>query len=228
MNRKDQTLSTGVLALIAIVIAVGAMLAAALLLSGGHAQATHVTPELITGTGNFTCSDLEGVGQNWTELKVDPNANGTFNDGTLTVTITNTTNDKTFDWSSTIGVDAVFVKAGSATGHNLYRYDPPAEATGDTGLTSPGSGTTNQISHISFCYDLPDPTPTPTPTPTATRTPTATPTPVVAGEERGPRGLPPTGQGGSGEATDGWALALAGAAALVAAAGALALARRRR
>jgi len=80
----------------------------------------------------------------------------------------------------------------------------------------------------------PGPTETPTSTPGPTETPTTQPTPTptlaaaVAGAETGPRTLPPTGQGGSGEATDEWALALVGTAALVAAGGALALARRRR
>ena len=80
----------------------------------------------------------------------------------------------------------------------------------------------------------PGSTPTPTSTPGPTETPTTQPTPTptlaaaVAGAEAGPRTLPPTGQGGSGEATDEWALALVGTAALVAAGGALALARRRR
>jgi len=156
-----------------------------------------VTPELIQGPENKTCSDLVGPDQDWIELKIDPPSTDTHSDGRLTVTITYTTPTKVFDWSANIGVDAVFVKAGQE-GHNLYRYDPPSESTGDDGLTSPGDGLTNQISHISFCYDVqsatatptetatPAPTETPTttptvtatetPTPTATETPTATPT----------------------------------------------------
>ncbi|HSL44291.1 MAG TPA: hypothetical protein VK897_12715 [Anaerolineales bacterium] len=144
------------------------------------AGAASVTPEFFAGSGNRTCGQLEGPGQDWIELKVDPNADGVYSDGTLTVTISNTTNDKTFDWSSNIGVDAVFVKAGSG-GSYLYRYDPPAESTGDTNLTSPGAANQNQISHISFCYDIDAATNTPTntATPTDTSTPTDTPTPTV-------------------------------------------------
>ena len=41
---------------------------------------------------------------------------------------------QTFDWTSNIGVDAVFVKGGPVGG-NLYVYDP--EATADTGLHAP-------------------------------------------------------------------------------------------
>jgi hypothetical protein len=114
-----------------------------------------VTPEFVDVTSNLECDAFEGESQTWKTLKVDPNPDGAgpfnFTDGTLSVTITNAANDKSFDWSSNIGVDAVYVKAG-AGGSNLYRYDPPAEKTGDTGLVSPGDGG-NGISHISFCYD---------------------------------------------------------------------------
>ena len=198
MNTHAPRLSGLVYLLIAVAIAVGAIVTAASLGAfGSPAQATHVTPEHITGTGNFTCSDFQGTGQTWIELTIDPNADGTFNDVALEVTITNTTNDKIFDWSSNIGVDAVFVKAGSKEGHNLYRYDPPSEAFSDTDLTSPGPG--NQISHISFCYDLPDATPTATPTgtPAATSPAEATPTAEVLGEVlgeiQGPAALPVSG-----------------------------------
>ena len=98
------------------------------------------------------CADNVGAGQTWTQLKVDidPLVDGVYSDGTLTVTISNAQNDKTFDWSSNIGVDAVIVKGGS-DGTYLYRYDPPTEQTSDSGLTSPGE---NAISHVNFCYDV--------------------------------------------------------------------------
>jgi len=122
--------------------------------TGGVVRAALVTPEFLAGAANTgkTCRDLQGPGQTWTELKVDPNGNGTFSDGTLTVTIANTTNDDTFDWSSNIGVDAVVVKGGNA-GSYLYRYDPPTEPTADTGLGVPDPAN-NGISHILFCYDV--------------------------------------------------------------------------
>ena len=97
--------------------------------------ATDVTPEFVDETSNLECDAFEGEGQTWITLKVDPNPDGegpfVYTDGTLTVTITNAEDDKSFDWSSNIGVDAVYVKAGSG-GSNLYRYDPPSEATSDT------------------------------------------------------------------------------------------------
>jgi hypothetical protein len=237
LNTKDQTLSSGVLVLIAIVIAVGAMLAAALLLSGGHTQAASVTPEFLEGASNVgkTCSDLQGADQTWTELKVDPNADGTFNDGTLIVTITNTTNDDTFDWTSNIGVDGVLAKGGQA-GSNFYRYDPPAESTGDSDLGVPGPEN-NGISHISFCYDVEEPTPTPTPSPTPTPTvppgetptPTPTPTPAALGETQGPTALPATGQAGSAGPSVGLLLLSAlGALLALGGTGAVAVAVRRR
>ena len=137
-----------------------------------------VTPEFVDVTANLECDAFEGEGQTWTTLKVDPNPDGAgpfvYTDGTLSVTITNATGDKSFDWSSNIGVDAVYVKAGSG-GSNLYRYDPPAESTGDTGLVSPGEGG-NGISHISFCYDAGGSTATPTPTASPTQPATASPT----------------------------------------------------
>jgi hypothetical protein len=78
----------------------------------GRELAASVTPEFYDVNGNLTCKDLQGPGQIWTELKVDPNADGVYSDGTLTVTISNTTNDKIFDWSSNIGVDGVLVLVG--------------------------------------------------------------------------------------------------------------------
>lgn len=121
---------------------------------GDHdAAGPRVEPEFVPGTANRTCASFAGVGQEWNELKVDPNADGEYpdDDGILEVTISNTENDKTFDWSANVGVDAVFVKAGSG-GSNLYRYDPLMESMHDDGLTSPGASG-NGISHISFCYD---------------------------------------------------------------------------
>jgi hypothetical protein len=109
------------------------------------ALASHVEPTPVN-EGNPTCSDFDA---NWLEVKVDPPADGVYTDGTLTVTISNYA-DNQFDWESNIGVDAVFVKAGSDK-HNLYVYNP--EATEDDGLTAQ-DGQGNGISHISFCYDI--------------------------------------------------------------------------
>jgi len=138
------------------------------------ALASKVEP--VQHDGNPTCGDFNDA---WTQLKVEPVANGTYTDGTLSVTISNF-DGKTLDWSSNIGVSSVFVKGGP-TG-NLYSYDP-AE-TSDTGLhppVNPDNGQYYGFSHVSFCYVAPETTPTPTPSQTPSETPTPTPTPTETG-----------------------------------------------
>lgn len=143
--------------------ALGLLAAAAVVLSvvflvgGPLAIAASVTPELIPGSEPLPCSEFEGDGQDWTEFRIDAPANGVFGDGTLSVTISNF-DGSSFDWSSNIGVDAVYVKDGRS-GSYLYRYDPPAEATADTDLTNPG-GLEKETTKIKFCYDLEDTTTT--------------------------------------------------------------------
>jgi uncharacterized repeat protein (TIGR01451 family) len=91
------------------------------------------------------------------ELKVEPVEDGTYSDGTLTVTVTVNEAAQTFDFTSNIGVDAVIAKGGP--NGNVYTYNP--EATADTGLHAPlnedGSGQFYGLSHISFCYDVSPP-----------------------------------------------------------------------
>jgi hypothetical protein len=137
-------------------ITAGLLLAtAALGPAARSAAAASVDPEPIN-SGNPTCSAFASDGESWTQFKLQDAqlANGTYTDGTLTVTISNYHDSSsgtpgTFDWAADQGVDAVFVKAGTSK-HNLYVYDP--EATSDEGL-SPQDGKGNGISHISFCYD---------------------------------------------------------------------------
>jgi hypothetical protein len=197
---------------------IGVLSIAMLAGTAGVASAASVSPTPVND-GNPTCADFDG---GWTQLKVDGSlGNGTFTDGTLEVTISNFQNSSSgtpgsFDWSSNIGVDAVFVKAGNDK-HNLFVYDP--ESTGDTDL-GPQAGQGNGISHISFCYDNDDPTPPadeppgdeptpptddPTPTPDVPSTPDE-PTPSPSGEVQGVTGtpaptLPPTDMLSSGAST---------------------------
>lgn len=93
------------------------------------------------------------------ELKVEPAANGTYDDtaddgpqyggpGPLVVTISNlqvdpVENVMVFDWSSNVAVGAVLVQAGNEG--LKYDYDG---ATGDSNVASPA----DTIDHISFCY----------------------------------------------------------------------------
>jgi hypothetical protein len=133
-------------------LAVAGLLSAALI-APTAASAASVTPTPIN-EGNPSCGSFNA---SWTELKAEGGdlGNGVVSDGTLTVTISNFVQSSSgtpgsFDWAANIGVDAVFVKAGSDK-HNLFEYNP--EALSDTDL-GPQAGTGNGISHISFCYDV--------------------------------------------------------------------------
>lgn len=118
--------------------------------------AAGVTPEFVGVTSNLTCGTFAGEGQTWFETKLDPGRNGVLAVAPGTITVSGYDGDA-FDWSSTFGIDAVYVKGGSH-GSNLYRYDLPAESTGDTALGVPNASN-NGISHISFCWDADPPPP---------------------------------------------------------------------
>jgi LPXTG-motif cell wall-anchored protein len=175
--------------------------------------------------GNATCSDLAPEGATWSELKVEPVDDGTFTDGTLTVTIevTETEDDGAalvFNWTSNIGVDAVFVKGGP--GGLLYLYD---ESTGDTGLHAPVNPQNQKffgISHISFCYDADQPTTTTSttekPTTSSTEGPTTSSTegPTTSAAVSPGGELPKTGGGIEGLLVAAGVTLLAGGGALLA------------
>ena len=142
------------------ILGLGALLAALVVAAPAQAQEDDPGPPSGNGIqpvfvdGNPTCATLD---PDTIELRVDPVEDGTFTDGTLTVTIDvrDTEDGPVFDWTSNIGVDSVFVK-GSSDG-NFYLYDPPAESTGDTSLhaaINPMNGKFSGLSHISFCYDV--------------------------------------------------------------------------
>jgi hypothetical protein len=155
-------------------------------LAATPASAASVEPIVVTGDGNPSCGELAadfGGGQTWIEIKLEGNdlSNGPHTVGGVTVTLSNVTSHS-FDWSATVGIDSVLVKAGSSN-HNFYLYAPngdAAEPTSDTGLQASGQ---NAISHISFCYDTTDPTTTTTsttaPTTTSTTVPETTTTTVA-------------------------------------------------
>jgi hypothetical protein len=136
-------------------------------LAATPASAASVEPILVTGDGNPSCGELAADfsgGQTWIEIKLegDDLSDGPHTVGGVTVTLSNVTSHS-FDWSATVGIDAVLVKAGSSD-HNFYLYAPngdAAEPTSDTGLQASGQ---NAISHISFCYDQTNPTTTTTST----------------------------------------------------------------
>jgi hypothetical protein len=137
-------------------VTAGLLLASAGLGPAAHAAAAASVQPTPIDTGNDTCADLAPAGSSWQQFKLEAGqlADGTYTDGTITVTISNFADSSSgtagsFDWTADQGVDAVFVKAGSSR-HNLYVYDP--EATSDEGL-GPQAGRGNGISHILFCYD---------------------------------------------------------------------------
>src|SRR5689334_2963070 len=125
--------------------AIPILLLGALLALAGPARATDVTPIFIAG--NPSCTSLGYA----FGFKVDPPNAGTYSiDGINTVTVT--TDGVFFDWSSTLGMDAVISKGGPNA--NVYVYSP--ERTSDTGLHSPinpNNGNPYGLSHIDFCFD---------------------------------------------------------------------------
>jgi len=144
----------------------GAVLSILALAAPAAAQATPgapsgngVLPQVVDG--NPDCSDL---GFDF-GFKVDGGPNGTFSftsaDGSLTGgapedpghTLTLSNSDGTyFDWSSTLGLDAVIVKGGPNA--NVFGY--ATESFGDTALhppINPNNGDPYAISHIEVCYD---------------------------------------------------------------------------
>jgi len=153
--------------------------------------AVTVTP---VSSGNPTCASFAPTGSTWSELRLQDArlADGSYSDGTLTVTISGFAQSTSgtpgsFDWSSNVGVDAVFVKAGNDK-HNLYRYEPEATSGEDLG---PQAGKGNGISHISFCYDADQP-PTDDPTTPPTDDPTDDPTTPPTDDPTDDPTTPPT------------------------------------
>jgi LPXTG-motif cell wall-anchored protein len=168
------------------------------------AQEVEATSSTSLVEDNPTCGDLAPPGASWTELKVEPVEDGTFTDGTLTVTIdvTDTADGQVFSWTSNIGVDAVFVKGGP--GGLLYTYDPPAESTGDTGLHAPVNPNNNMffgLSHVSFCYDVEQETTTTTEKDTTTTTERETTTTTEQGTTTSVGGTSTTAAGVGGATT---------------------------
>lgn len=121
-------------------------------------MAASVTPTFVSG--NQTCSQLAAAGQNWLELKIEPVVSGTYplfpgSSDSITITVSSTASGPVVAFSSTIPIDAVFVKGGPDG--NLYRYDPPTEVSSDTGLhapVNPSNGNFFGLSHLSVCFDL--------------------------------------------------------------------------
>lgn len=98
--------------------------------------------------GNPTCASL---GLTELQHKVEPPQSGTWSiDPKNTITVVK--KGLTFDWSATIGIDAVIVKGGPTA--RVYAYDPEeVEGFGLHAPVNPKNGQYYGLSHISFCYD---------------------------------------------------------------------------
>jgi hypothetical protein len=144
MNRKFARLSLTIWLALMLAFAIGVTSASA---DGEPVSDNGIEPVFVAG--NPSCTDL---GYDF-GFKVDPPESGTYDiDDFNTVTVT--TDGVYFDWSSTLGMDAVIAKGGPNA--NTYVYDPPAESFGDGGLASPINPNNGQpfgLSHIEFCFD---------------------------------------------------------------------------
>ena len=153
-------------------VALASIVIAVVLFATVSALANHVDPD-------FEASNPPCPAGTRT-LKMEPVADGTLSDGTLTVTVAVNESAQTFDWTSNIGVDAVIAKGGPDG--NVYTYNP--ESTGDTGLHAPDNdGKWYGLSHISFCYDVESPSPSPSVSPSESETPSTSPSPSVSPSE---------------------------------------------
>jgi Prealbumin-like fold domain len=141
------------------VVALALMLALALgalaMFGSNRADAHDATPHQ-TVQGNQNCANFFPPTSGIQELRVEPVADGTYSNGTLTVTIDvrNTGAGQVFDiTSANIGISAVAVKGGNDT--NRYLFDPPKTAPPlikDLHAPVGSNGRFSGLSHISFCY----------------------------------------------------------------------------
>jgi len=165
MNWKNKKLVSALLSFVFVLLAFAQPVAADW--SGGDASGNGIFP--VYRTDLLKNNECETLGYDF-GFKVPGAPDGTYpfdlsnggellggspSDGSNSVTIYGS-DGKTFNWSSTLGIDAVVVKAGN--GGNVYTYSP--ESMGDTNLHSPYSGTgegapgtIRDVSHVTFCYD---------------------------------------------------------------------------
>jgi hypothetical protein len=100
---------------------------------------------------NPTCADL-GLGEFEFKLEGELLQSGTYPIGDGVSSVTVATDGTYFDWSASLGIDAVIAKGGP--GASVYQYIPEANsATGLSAPTNPNTEKPYELSHISFCYD---------------------------------------------------------------------------
>jgi LPXTG-motif cell wall-anchored protein len=173
----------GVVGLVSVVSGTGLLVAAL----AGPAAAHESTVEPKPKDEGLSCLELadEHAGdQTWEQYTIDDVADGDQTEtyavddvGTVTVSVKA---GKTFEWTSTFGIDAVYVQGRDATrspNSYFYLYAPTAdskESNGDIDLGTPPwhKWDTNKIKSISFCYDHENETPPTSDTPTSTESTT--------------------------------------------------------
>ncbi len=124
-----------------------ALVAATALAVVGVATAAHVEPLFVAG--NPSCGD---------GLLIQPVASGTYGD--ITITVNDTAQGQTFDFTSTSLVQSIVVKGGPNA--NVYTYVAPGVSS-DTGLHSPlnaKNGKYYGLSHLCVTDDKKSPPPT--------------------------------------------------------------------
>jgi LPXTG-motif cell wall-anchored protein len=174
----------GVVGLTSVVAGAGLLVAALAGPAAAHESTVEPTPE----DEGLSCPELaedHAGGQTWQQFTIDDVADGDHSetytvDGVGTVTVT-VKSGKTFEWSSTFGIDAIYVQGRDtelSPNSYFYLYAPDAalehEATGDVDLGTPPwhKWDTNKIKSISFCFDEESETPPTSDTPTSTESTT--------------------------------------------------------
>jgi LPXTG-motif cell wall-anchored protein len=174
----------GVIGLTLLIAGTGLLVAAL----AGPAAAHESTVEPKPKDEGLSCAELASEhagGQTWQQFTIDDVADGDHSEtytvgdvGTVTVSVTG---GKTFEWSSTFGVDAVYVQGRDADlspNSYFYLYAPDAaldgEVTEDVDLGTPPwhKWDINKIQSISFCFDEENETPPSSDTPTSTESTT--------------------------------------------------------
>jgi len=162
----------GVVGLTSLMAGAGLLVAALAGPAAAHESSVEPKPK-DEGLSCPELSDEHAGGQLWQVYTIDDVADGDHSEtytvggaGTVTVTVKG---GKTFEWSSTFGIDAIYVQgrdAGLSPNSYFYLYAPDQEATDKEATEDVDLGTppwhrwdTNKIKSISFCYDAEKETP---------------------------------------------------------------------
>ena len=161
----------GVVGLTSLLAGAGVLVAALAGPAAAHESSVEPKPK-DEGLSCLQLADKHAGGQSWQQFTIDDVADGDHADtytvdgvGTVTVTVKG---GKTFEWSSTFGIDAIYVQGRDAAlspNSYFYLYASDAaldkEATEDVDLGTPPwhKWDTNKIESISFCYDQEKETP---------------------------------------------------------------------